>query len=259
MANPKIPGEAKAVQAIVEEVLGESVIGVYLFGSAVVGGLKRDSDIDVLVAVANPLTFLQRKALVANLMNISGSIGNKQAIRPVELTVIMVSDVVPWQFPPRAEFVYGEWLREQFEAGGIPEPVSDPDFAIVLKKLIDNSLPMYGKDAAEVFEPVPLADVRSAIRDSLPSLLDKSAGDERNVVLTLSRMWLTAATGDIAPKDAAAEWAESQALPEFAALLKYAREAYLGKITDRWGEKQESFEALASYTKNRIEECLGVR
>lgn len=255
MPNSVIVDEAKQAQLIVESVLGESIVGMYLFGSAVVGGLKRDSDVDILVAVSNPLTRQQRKTLVARLMGVSGAIGNSQAIRPLELTVVSVSDVVPWQFPPRAEFVYGEWLREEFEAGSVPEPVRDPDLAIVLKKVIDNSVPLYGGNAAEVFEPVPITDIRRAIRDSLPSLLAETAGDERNVVLTLSRMWLTAATGNVAPKDAAAEWAAKKAPPDHAMLLKYARNGYLGMIEDRW-ERQEEFGALVSYMKNSIEKCL---
>lgn len=258
MANIEIPGEAKQAQSVVEGVLGDSIIGIYLFGSAVVGGLKRDSDVDILVAVSDSPTFEQRKALVSQLMSVSGAIGNPQAIRPLELTVMTVSDVVPWQFPPRAEFVYGEWLREEFEAGSVPEPVRDPDLTVVLKKVIDNSLPLYGIFAEELFDPVPMSDIRRAIHDSLPSLLAEAAGDERNVVLTLSRMWLTAATGNIAPKDTAAEWAEKQLPPHLGMLLKYAREGYLGTVEDRWG-KQENFEALVSYMKNSIKGCLDAR
>lgn len=256
MVNPEIPNEAKQSQSVVENVLGDSIVGIYLFGSAVVGGLKPSSDIDILVATSKPPTFMQRKTLVAQLMSLSGAIGNSQGKRPLELTVITVSDVVPWQFPPRAEFVYGEWLREEFEAGNVPEPVRDPDLAIVLKKVIDNSLPLYGTDATSLFEPVPLTDIRMAIRDSLPNLLAETAGDERNVVLTLSRMWLTAATGDIAPKDIAAQWAEKQAPPDHSVLLQYAREGYLGQVEDRWEGCREDFEALVSYMKKTIEACL---
>ena len=57
-----IPDEAIQAQLVVEGVLGDSIIGIYLFGSAVVGGLKPDSDVDVLVAVAGSPTFEQRKA-----------------------------------------------------------------------------------------------------------------------------------------------------------------------------------------------------
>ena len=255
MPNIEMPVEAKQAQSVVEDVFGDSIISIYLFGSAVVGGLKRDSDVDILVAASKSPTFEQRKALVSQLMSLSGAIGNPQAIRPIELTVITVSDVVPWQFPPKAEFVYGEWLREKFESGRVPEPVRDPDLAIVLKKVIDNSLALNGSSAEKLFDPVPMTDIRRAIRDSLPGLLAEAAGDERNVVLTLSRMWLTAATGDIAPKDAAAEWAENQVPPQYGKLLKYAREGYQGMIDDRW-DKEEGFEALVSYLKNSIEECL---
>ncbi len=100
-----------------------------------------------------------------------------------------------------------------------------------------------------------MTDIRRAIRESLPGLLADTAGDERNVVLTLARMWLTAATGDIAPKGMAAEWAEPQVPPEHRALLKYAREGYLGLIEDRWDE-QEGLEALVACMKDTIEACL---
>lgn len=251
----EIPEQAKQAQAAVEDVLGDSIIGIYLFGSAVVGGLRRDSDVDILVLVAKPPTLEQRKALVAELMGISGAMGNAQAVRPLELTVITLSDGVPWRFPPRAEFVYGEWLREEFEAGSVPEPARDPDLAIVLKQVIDSSWPLYGRPAETVLEPVPMTDIRRAIRDSLPGLLAETAGDERNVVLTLARMWLTAATGDIAPKGVAAAWAEQQVPPEHGALLGYAREGYLGLIEDQWGE-QGGFEALVAYMKDSIKACL---
>ena len=61
MANIEIPDVAKQAQLVVEGVLGDSIIGIYLFGSAVVGGLKRDSDVDILVVVTNPPTFEQKE------------------------------------------------------------------------------------------------------------------------------------------------------------------------------------------------------
>nr|WP_260885581.1 aminoglycoside adenylyltransferase family protein [Shewanella algae] len=250
--NFVFPDIVKQVQAFVEDILGESIIGIYLFGSAVVSGLRDDSDVDILVAVNEPLTLKQRKDLITQLMAVSGVVGNTQFIRPVELTIIAVSDVVPWHFPPQAEFVYGEWLRKELETGNVLSPVVDPDLAIVLKQVVDNSFPLYGKKATELFEPVPIADIHKAIRESLPTLLSEKEGDERNVVLTLSRMWLTAATGNIASKDVAAEWAEQQLPPNHSALLKYARNGYLGKVKDLWVGKQEELDAFVSYMRELI-------
>ena len=72
-------------------------------------------------------------------MSVPGAVGNTRGVWALELTVITVSEVAPWRFPPKAEFVYGEWLREDFEAGGVPEPARDPDLAIVLKEVIDGT------------------------------------------------------------------------------------------------------------------------
>jgi len=252
MAIPTIPSEAQQAQQVAKKVLGESIVGIYLFGSAVVGGLKPDSDVDILVTVAQPLCREQRKALAAQLMSVSGAIGNIHGIRPLELTVITVSGDAPWPFPPQAEFVYGEWMREQFEAGSVPAPARDPDLVIVLKKVREHGLALHGPNAAEVIPSIPIDDIRVAIQHALPTLLAESQGDERNVILTLARMWLTASTGTIEPKDVAAEWAEKRAPSRYAAQLKYAREGYLGIVDDQWLDRQEEFDALVRYMERAI-------
>lgn len=101
LSNKKIPAQAIKALKIVEELLGSSIIGVYLFGSAVKGGLRINSDVDVLVLVNNSLLEVTRKKLTDRLMLISGKIGNTDSLRPLELTVINHSDVVPWKYPPK--------------------------------------------------------------------------------------------------------------------------------------------------------------
>lgn len=103
--------------------------------------------------------------------------------------------------------MYGEWLREQFDKGAIPEPTYDPDLAILLSQLRENSINLFGPEATEVIEPVPMTDIRRAIKESLPGLIASIEGDERNVILTLARMWLTSSSSRICSKDQAAEWA----------------------------------------------------
>jgi len=205
----KVPKEATEAFRVAEELLGRAIVGVYLFGSAVAGGLHADSD------------------------------------------------VVPWQFPPRNEYLYGEWLRDQFEHGQIPEPAYDPDLAIVLAQIRKNSIPLYGPDASSLLEPVPMAHIRKAIMACLPGLIESIRGDERNVILTLARMWLTAAVGEISPKDAAAEWAIPQLPEEHAALLDLAAQAYRGEYADKWEGLDSEVAALVHHMRNAIEACLG--
>lgn len=251
-----IPKEAIQAFQTVESFLGSSVVGVYLFGSAIVGGLRPNSDVDVLVIVDEDLSDNVRKELVNRLMKVSGRVGEDTPVRPLELTIVRLSDVVPWRYPPRMEFVYGEWLRDELEQGRIPAPTHNPDLAIVLKKARENSIPLAGPDASEILDPVPMTDLRRAIGESLPELIEDIRGDERNVVLTLARMWLTAAVGEIAPKDVAAEWAMNRLPDAQASLLDMARKAYLGECHDKWEGHEAELMALVTHMKRSIEACL---
>jgi len=167
-------------------------------------------------------------------MHISGKIGNSDSVRPLEVTVINHGDVVPWRFPPKNEYIYGEWLRDEFENGQIQEPTYDPDLAIFLAQVRKNSVSLFGSDASDILEPVPMTHIRRAIMESLPGLIEGIKGDERNVILTLARMWLTVAVGEISSKDIAAEWAIPQLPKEHATLLNLARKAYRGEYVDKW-------------------------
>jgi aminoglycoside 9-adenylyltransferase len=256
LSNKKIPAQAIKALKIVEELLGSSIIGVYLFGSAVKGGLRINSDVDVLVLVNNSLLEVTRKKLTDRLMLISGKIGNTDSLRPLELTVINHSDVVPWKYPPKKEFIYGEWLRGEFEKGQIQGPSYDPDLAIVLAQARKYSISLFGPDASNILAPVPLTDIRRAIKDSLPELIEEIKDDERNVILTLARMWQTVTTGEISPKDVAAKWAIPLLPKEHSNLMDIARKSYRGECIDKWEGLESEVIALINYMKNAVNSHL---
>lgn len=253
--NNTIPDEAVRTLEVVRSFLGKSVVGAYLFGSAVGGGLRPDSDVDVLVIVDRGLNDDERKIIVGMLMEISGRVGSASA-RPVELTIVNRSDVVPWRYPPGNELVYGEWLRDEFEKGRIIGPAHDPDLAIVLQNVRENGVALFGPDASGALDPVPMPDIRRAIGESLPGLVEGMKGDERNTLLTLARIWLTAATGEIATKDAAAQWAASRLPGEQASILDAAGKAYLGERGDDWKAEEAKVAELVAYMRESIENCL---
>ncbi|HFI0337588.1 TPA: aminoglycoside nucleotidyltransferase ANT(9) [Streptococcus suis] len=259
LSNKKIPKEAIQALKTIAELLDNMLIGVYLYGSAVMGGLRMNSDVDILVITNQSLSEKTRRNLTNRLMLISGKIGNIKDMRPLEVTVINQKDIVPWHFPPKYEFMYGEWLREQFEKGEIPESTYDPDLAILLAQLRKNSINLLGPKATEVIEPVPMTDIRKAIKESLPGLIASINGDERNVILTLARMWLTASTGEIRSKDLAAEWAIPQLPDEHAILLDKARKAYLGECVDKWEGMESEVAELVNHMKKSIESSLNIQ
>lgn len=251
-AGKPLPTEAKAAYDIIIRELGESVVGVYLFGSALTGSLRPNSDVDLLAIVSEPPGEEARRRLVEALMRISGSPEDDGTPRPLEVTMLCRRVLAPWRYPPRSELVYGEWLRQEFEQGRIPPAVADPDLAVVLATARQASLPLRGPELTELVAPIPEADLRRAILDSLPDLVAGLHGDERNVLLTLARMWMTLETGEIAPKDVAATWALERLPPEHKASLGLARQGYLAGGGDDWSQRKPQVEALVGYMRRVI-------
>nr|HPR35770.1 DUF4111 domain-containing protein [Anaerolineaceae bacterium] len=134
----------------------------------------------------------------------------------------------------------------------------DPDLALLLAQLRRNSIVLSGHKAEEVLDPIPWVDIQRAIRDSLPGLVANLKGDERNVILTLARMWFTAATGEFCSKDQAAQWAINQLPVEQAALLDVARKAYLGEVKDEWEEMETELAALVDSLRGAIEPLVNI-
>lgn len=222
------------VVRLVREVLGTNVIGLYLHGSAVLGGLRPLSDIDVFGVSIRTLTLEERRVLVDRIMPISGS--RSPGGRPVELTVAVQSEVRPWRYPPQADFQYGEWLRSEYERGELPMATPSPDIAPLITMVLAGDRALFGPPPAEVLDPVPHDDLLHAILDGIPGVLADLDSDTRNVILTLARIWTTVATGTIRSKDAAADWALARLPDEHRPVLSHARAIYLGQEEEDNGE-----------------------
>ncbi|AIS02046.1 aminoglycoside adenylyltransferase family protein [Streptomyces glaucescens] len=233
--------QVREVVRLVERVLGPEVVGVCAHGSGVLGGLRPASDLDVLAVTRRRMNGPERRALLDGLLAVSGP-GAPGGPRAVELTVVVHSEVRPWRFPPTADFLYGEWLREEFTAGGPPAPRPMPDLALLVTTARAGAHPLSGPPPARVLDPVPPADLARACVAALPELLAELHDDTRNAVLTLARVWTKLATGEIRPKDAAADWALPRLPPGLRPVLEHARELYL---TRHYSEETWSAELTA--------------
>ena len=83
------------VLALVREVLGPDAAGAYLFGSAVLGGLKPESDLDVLVVSQRQTTRNEKRRIVERLLAISGRSTPQGWWRRIELTIVVLSEIRP--------------------------------------------------------------------------------------------------------------------------------------------------------------------
>ena len=252
------PPVAHEVVAIMRDVLGEALVGAYLHGSAVLGGLRPTSDIDVLAVIDRRTTEPERRALVDRLLEISGRRARRGPGRPIELTILVQSDIRPWRPPPRVEFLYGEWRRDDYEAGFVPAPWLMADLGPEIAITLAGNVALAGPPPAEVLDPVPDADLRRAITAGVPSLLDDLDTDTRNVLLTLARVWSTLATSEISSKDQAAAWALERMPDDRRGPLNLAREMYLeGRDRDDWGEELPAARVTAGHLVDEIRRASG--
>lgn len=241
-----IPSQASKVMQIIQSCLGDSLMAVYLHGSAAGNGLRPQSDIDLIAVVNQPLNRETRNHLTAELMRVSGRHPvERDGPRPIELIVFLNTDLATPDYPARGEFIYGEWLRETFESGAVPGPVSDAELTLLLAQARQEAIALTGPDTTALLPAIPVTDVRRATADALPGLLGTLEGDERNVLLTLVRMWRTLSTGDFVAKDVAADWAIPRLSTEAAGLIADAKEAYRGEKRDDWHTRRHDVQRVA--------------
>ncbi|WP_067903388.1 aminoglycoside adenylyltransferase family protein [Actinomadura chibensis] len=248
--------QRETVVGLVRDVFGDDAVGAYLHGSAVLGGLRPHSDLDVLAVVKRPLGDAQRRILSARLLDESCHPARGEK-RPVELTVVVQDAVRPWRFPPECEFQYGEWLRAEFERGWTSPPSPSPDLAPLLAMVLFGGRALFGPPPGEVLDPVPHGDLVRGMTSGIPDLLAELETDTRNVVLTLARVWATAATGEIRAKDAAAAWALDRLPGEHRPVLARARSVYLGRDDDRWDDLRPRLRPFADHLVGLIGDAGG--
>ncbi|MBW9091709.1 DUF4111 domain-containing protein [Rhizobium wenxiniae] len=228
-----IPPEATNALQILKRRLGSSLTAVYLHGSAVAEGLRKRSDVDLLVIVGKALPVQVRACLSADLMKVSGLYPfDPMGRRPLEVIIVRLADLEPIPYPARAEFVYGEWLRGALEGGAVPQAETNPEFTLLLAQARGEAVPLGGPSIADLVPDIPSDVISRAICDLLPELAGSAEGDERNVLLTLARMWRTLKTGQFVSKNTAAEWAGPLLPDQAARTLALARDAYLGHGDD---------------------------
>ncbi|MFC3072978.1 aminoglycoside adenylyltransferase domain-containing protein [Shinella pollutisoli] len=253
----EIPEQAQAASETLRGLFGDALRAVYLHGSAVSGGLRPGSDVDLLAVLDRPMAEAERESLLSALLRLSGRHpAPRGGPRCIEVMVFLTADLAAADYPARVEFLYGEWLRQAFAAGQRPVPVRDPENTLVLAQARRQARPLIGPAAGTLLPDIPAGQVRRAMRDALPALLAGLEDDARNVLLTLARMWRTAETGAFVAKGDAAAWAAARMPAGEAETLAAARAAYLGGTADERADRQAAVRATAAYLQRRVTALL---
>nr|MBA2383075.1 DUF4111 domain-containing protein [Actinomycetota bacterium] len=201
--------------------LGGNFCGAYLVGSFALGDADEHSDVDFLVVADEELDDVQVAGLqelhrrlhglgVAWAQHLEGSYIRRELLRRVD--------------PARTPLLYLD--------NGASELVRDDhcNTAVLRWTLREHGVVLAGAEPASLVEPVSPEELRAEALVTLPRYLEwapeptKAGGMSRwkqpYLVLTFCRLLHTLATGRVASKREAAEWALETLDPEWASLVK---------------------------------------
>ncbi len=238
---------------LLKMILGSDLLGVYLYGSSVVGGLQKYSDIDLFVVTDRVTTSEEKKRLMTNLLQISG-IYMKSSKSPLEMTLVQKGAINPWQYPPHFDFQYGDWLRKPFEKG-ICEPCLTyemPDLALIVTQVLLKSQTLWGLEPEELLAQVPYHDFMKAMLHDLNRLGTDLEHDTRNVLLTYARIWSTLKTDTIRSKPAAADWVMNYLPKIYQPVMKRAKSICMGIEDEYWDDIEVLIKPCADFMVNKI-------
>lgn len=246
--------------SLLKSVLGQDLLGVYLYGSFLLGGLQKFSDIDLFAVSKRATTQAEKKQLESVLLKISGIYAVSKDLKPVELTIVVQPDIKPWQYPPKFDFLYGDWLRKDFEAGTIePWPTKElPNLALVITQLLLSHQIVYGPSPDTLLDPVPYQNFILATTREIDSILNDIDWDTRNVLLTLARIWSTIETDTIRSKADAATWTISKLPAKYQRILERARAILLGEQEENWDDIKATVKPCADFIVEEIKKRMSM-
>lgn len=245
--------------ALLEDIFQQELLGVYLFGSWLVGGLQKYSDLDIFVVAARPTSHEQKSQLVTNLLRISG-IYQRSSKPPIEMTIVVKADINPWRYPPKFDFQYGDWLRAAFESGNM-EPWSTkvmPDLAVIITQVLLASETLFGPSPDQLLCHVPYKDFLAATKDAVNHLLSDLHNDTRNVLLTYARIWKTIATDTMGSKQAAAVWVSDKLPDIYKPVMQRAHAICIGNQKDNWDDLAAFIQPTAAYMIEQINKAISL-
>ena len=255
--TPQLQSLVDGLQAI----LRDNLIGIYQHGSAVIDGPYPTSDLDVLVVAHRRTTDDEKRAVLNLVRDVSGRTADPGPDRPIELDIVVQSEIRPWQYPPPFDFHYDEPMRDQFAGGELApwgEP-TNPDLTSIVRMALAGGSSIVGPPPSEVLDAPPRADLIDALTRDLHTETDWLERDTRNVVLTLARIWSALETDDVHSKTTAADWALPRLPPEHRAVLERARDQYIAGTHGPWDDAMDAVHAYVADVTRRVEAAGGAR
>lgn len=209
-------------------VLGNQLVGAYLFGSSTTDEFDRESDVDVVVVTADEIpdeTFAALQAMHARIAAIDSWCATQMEVSYIPKRAIRRYD------PP--DIVHPRLDRGTDES--LYMMSHDADWVVQRYLIRERGLALLGPAPSTLIEPVSSDDMRRAMRELLREWLApilenpphvRTRGYQSFIVLSTCRILYTIEKGDVLSKRAALLWGEKALDSRWTPLI---RGAWIGR------------------------------
>ncbi len=196
-----------------KRILGETLVGIYLHGSAVMGCYNpQKSDIDLLVVIREAISTECKR----DFMDMVVALNEDAPEKGIEMSIIKESDCNPFVYPTPYELHFSvahlNWYRANPQDYVEHMNGTDPDLAAHVTITLHRGKTLYGREIPSVFGPV-----------SREAYLDNPV----YIILNLCRVLAYQAENLILSKQEGGQWALDRVTrPEFRELISHALTEY---------------------------------
>lgn len=211
-----------------KSILGETLVGIYLHGSAVMGCYNpQKSDIDLLVVIRDAIPAETKKEF----MDMVVALNEDAPEKGIEMSIIKESVCNPFVYPTPYELHFSvahlNWYRSNPQDYVEHMNGTDLDLAAHVTITLHRGKTLWGKEIPSVFGPVSreayMDSIRSDIQEAREDILDNPV----YIILNLCRVLAYKAENLILSKQEGGQWALNRVTrPDFQKLISDALTEY---------------------------------
>jgi hypothetical protein len=209
--------------------LTEHLIGIYLHGSLAMGCFNpHHSDLDLLVMTTNYMSLTTKRQIIEYLLRCS------RQPRPIEISFLAHSQLLPWRYPTPFDLHYSEMWRDTYADDLLSgtwqawntNQQRDPDLAAHITVINARGICLTGEPIAAIFPVVPADNYRASLATDIHDSLEAIVSDPVYAILNCCRTYAYIRDGHIFSKEEGGRWALDVLLAKYCDTVSAALAAY---------------------------------
>ncbi|UWV47699.1 DUF4111 domain-containing protein [Acetivibrio thermocellus] len=232
----------KLLESFVErnkEILEDSLVGIYLHGSAAMGCFNpAKSDIDLLVVVSDGLSDKTRRRYMDMVLELNG----EAPAKGLELSIVKSVVCNPFVYPTPYELHFSnchlDWYRSNPDEYLEKMKGTDRDLAAHVTVILHRGKVLYGRPVNEVFSGVSRDYYFDSIWHDVKNAVEDITDNPVYVILNLCRVLAFAKDNLVLSKYEGGKWGLNNIPGKFHGLVSAALDEYRNGVVMAFSERQ---------------------